>query len=331
MRTPATRRWARATAFTFTVATLALAVLPVLAGAASAATRGNDDPESQIVITGSVDVRRGDVIERVLIFDGDVRVDGRVRDWVFAFNGDVTIDGRVSGDVTALNGRVVVTESGSVGGDVVSSDRPVIANRDSVAGDVDRARRRFALGRLGTIGRIVMWIAATVSSFLLGGLLLLVMPRGLEAAARIGRTAVGPAIGLGFAVAIGLPVAGLLLSVTIIGLPLGLATLFALALLFGLAYVTGAYFLGRLILREPRNRLLAFLVGWGILRVVAIVPVLGGLALAAASIYGIGCLTVGVFRARGGGRVLDEGSAPPSAPPSEPTTPTPTEPDPATT
>jgi hypothetical protein len=200
-----------------------------------------------------------------------------------------------------LNGRVVVTESGSVAGDVVSSDRPVIAKRSSVEGDVDRARRRFALGRLGAIGRIVLWIAATVSSFLLGGLLLLVAPRAAEATARAGRTAIGPAIGLGFAVAIGLPVVGILLSVTIVGLPLGLATLFALALVFGLGYVVGCYFLGRLIFKEPRNRLVAFLIGWGILRAVAIVPVLGGLGLVAATIYGLGCLTVALFRARGAG------------------------------
>jgi hypothetical protein len=288
-------RYTRVTGFL-----LALGAVMLMAAPAFAATE-RDDPSDQIVITGSVDVPRGDVVDRVAIIDGDVRIDGRVRDWVFAFNGDITINGRVNGDVTALNGRVVVTESGSVAGDVVSSDRPLIAKRSSVEGDVDRARRRFALGRLGAIGRIVLWIAATVSSFLLGGLLLLMAPRAAEATARVGRTAIGPAIGLGFAVAIGLPVVGVLLSVTIVGLPLGLATLFALALLYGLGYVVSCYFLGRLIFKEPRNRLVAFLIGWGILRAVAIVPILGGLALAAATIYGLGCLTVALFRSRGAG------------------------------
>ena len=48
--------------------------------------------------------------------------------------------------------------------------------------------------------------------------------------------------------------------------------------MYSVGYVAGCYFLGRLILKEPKNRLLAFLVGWGILRVVNIVPVLGGLS-----------------------------------------------------
>jgi Polymer-forming cytoskeletal len=293
------RTSARVAAFLFVVAVVALSVTPAFAASK------DEERNNEIVITGTVDVRSGDAVDRVLIFDGDVRIDGRVRNWVFAFNGDVVVNGRVNGDVTALNGRVVVSESGSVAGDVVSSDRPAIAKRSSVHGNVDRARRRFALGRLGAIGRIVLWIAATVSSFLLGGALLLVSPRGADAVARAGRNAIGPAIGLGFAVAIGVPVVGVLLSVTVIGLPLGLATLFALALMYGLGYVSGCYFVGRLILKEPRNRLLAFLVGWGILRVVAIVPVLGALTMAAATVYGLGCLTVAVFRARRG-RATDE-------------------------
>lgn len=290
---------ARVVAFVFALAMVALSVTPAFAAST------HEDRNSEIVITGTVDVRSGNAVDRVLIFDGDVRVQGVVKDWVFAFNGDVVVDGRVGGDVTALNGRVVVTSTGSVGGDVVSSDPPAISQRSSVHGDVDRARRRFALGRLGAIGRVVLWIAATVSSFLLGGALLLVAPRGADAVARAGRNAIGSAIGLGFAVAIGVPVVGVLLSVSLVGLPLGLATLFALALMYGLGYVSGCYFLGRLILKEPRNRLLAFLVGWGILRVVGIVPVLGGLALAAATVYGLGCLTVAVFRARRG-RAFDE-------------------------
>ncbi|HEY7105572.1 MAG TPA: hypothetical protein VH986_04175 [Acidimicrobiia bacterium] len=301
----------RLVACSFAFAVLTLGVAPPLVGVASAATRGASDPDNQIVITGSVDVPAGTTIDHVLIFNGDVHVKGRVRDWVVALNGDVTVSGRVGGSVTSANGRVVVTDSGSVGGDVISADKPVIARRDSVSGNVDRFRRRFALGRLAAVGRIVLWIAATVSSFLLGGFLLLVAPRAAEGAALAGRRAVGPAIGLGFAVAIGAPIVGVLLAVTIVGLPLGLATLGALGLLYGFGYVSGAFFLGRLIFGEPRNRLVAFLIGWGILRVVAIVPVLGVLALLAATIYGLGCLTVAAFRARRG---VPEAAPTPAAP-----------------
>jgi hypothetical protein len=43
---------------------------------------------------------------------------------------------------------------------------------------------------------------------------------------------------------------------------------------------------------------LAFLVGWGILRVLALVPILGGLVGFAAVVFGLGALAVGIWRAR---------------------------------
>jgi hypothetical protein len=44
--------------------------------------------------------------------------------------------------------------------------------------------------------------------------------------------------------------------------------------------------------------LLAFLVGWGILRVVALVPILGGVAWFAAVVFGLGALAVAIWRTR---------------------------------
>ena len=182
---------------------------------------------------------------------------------------------------------------------MVSGDPPVISQRSSVAGDVDRAVAASA--RRPRCGRAHRAVDRGDGVDLPAGRRSPPRaPRGADAVALAGRTSVGPAIGLGFAIAIGVPVAGVLLSISIVALPLGLATLFALVLMYGVGYVAGGYFLGRLILKEPRNRLLAFLVGWGILRVVGIVPVLGGLVSAAAMVYGLGCITVAVFRARRG-------------------------------
>jgi hypothetical protein len=50
----------------------------------------------------------------------------------------------------------------------------------------------------------------------------------------------------------------------------------------------------------------AFLVGWGILRVVALVPILGGLVWFAAVVFGLGALTVAIWRARSASRAVAE-------------------------
>jgi hypothetical protein len=64
-----------------------------------------------------------------------------------------------------------------------------------------------------------------------------------------------------------------------------------------MGYSATAWIVGRRILREPTAWVLAFLVGWGILRVMALVPILGGLVWFAVVVFGLGALTVAVWRA----------------------------------
>jgi hypothetical protein len=66
-------------------------------------------------------------------------------------------------------------------------------------------------------------------------------------------------------------------------------------------------------------------VGWGILRVVALVPVLGWLVSLAAIVVGLGAIAVAVRRARRHDVVTDETGEPVPTPPAPPPpTPTPT-------
>ena len=54
--------------------------------------------------------------------------------------------------------------------------------------------------------------------------------------------------------------------------------------------------------RPPNNRLLAYLVGWGILSVAGLIPVINVIVLIAATVYGLGMIVVALFRARSGPR-----------------------------
>ena len=87
-----------------------------------------------------------------------------------------------------------------------------------------------------------------------------------------------------------------------LGLPLGAILLLALGFLYTLGYVASAFFLGRLILRPPNNRFLAYLVGWGIVSVAGLIPVFNVIVLIAATVYGLGMIVVALFRARSGPR-----------------------------
>jgi hypothetical protein len=61
---------------------------------------------------------------------------------------------------------------------------------------------------------------------------------------------------------------------------------------YTIAYVIGALALGRVAISEPRSRYVAFLVGWGALRLMALIPFLDGVAWLVATVLGFGTLWV---------------------------------------
>ena len=58
----------------------------------------------------------------------------------------------------------------------------------------------------------------------------------------------------------------------------------------------GAVAFGRMLVKPPTSRFLAFIAGLGILRVVGLGPVLGGIAWTLTSIAGLGALLVAARR-----------------------------------
>ena len=150
----------------------------------------------------------------------------------------VTISGRVNGDVVVFNGRVELRSGANVTGDVVSQSAPVVASGATIGGTSKRLQTNTNWEGFGWVGRLGWWLAVSVSTLVVGLVLVWLVGR-----VRPGSLAGGSSVSR----------------------PLGF---------------------------------LAFLVGWGILRVLALIPVLGGLVWFAAVVFGLGALLVAIWRAR---------------------------------
>jgi hypothetical protein len=274
-----------------------LALLVALVAAAPA--YAGDD---QIVISGDVDVRAGQKLDDVVVVDGEVDVAGRVTGDLIVISGGVRVSGTVEGDLVAISNRAVIAPGGRIGGDLVYVDeRPRVAAGAAVDGETRRLDFDELTEPFGAFAtRIAFWLAFSVSSLVLGLALLWLAPRALDAALWTARTATGPAIGIGLAVFFGIPVLALIAIVTLVGIPLGISLLLALLPLYAIGYTTSGWLLGRAIVKPPAGRVLAFLVGWGILRLIALIPILGGLAWFGATVFGLGALTVALWRSRRG-------------------------------
>src|ERR687898_417904 len=261
-----------------------LFILLMLGLAAPAWAQAAETTEAFVVLSGRADVPEGQTVGDLVVFHGSANVDGTVDGSLTAFDAPVTISGRVNGDVVVFNGRVELGSGANVTGDVVSQQDPVVASGATIGGERRRVQTNVNWDGFGWAGRLAWWLAVSVSTLLIGLALLWLIGRSATRIADTGRTRIGPAIGWGLLAFFGLPV------------------LAALALIYTLGYSATAWIIGRRILRGGTSWVVAFLLGWAILRVLALIPVVGGLSWFAAVVFGLGALTVTIWRARSTGQ-----------------------------
>jgi cytoskeletal protein CcmA (bactofilin family) len=272
---------------------VALLMLLLGAGSASAAT-------DHVVITGGAVVAPGQTAGDMIVIDGPVTIAGHATGDVVVVSGPVRLTGRVDGDLIAVSDRALLGPRARVGGDLRYGDeRPVLAPGARVAGKISNEDWADAANGWGWVSSFAWWLAVSVSTLVVGVLLVWVAESALYAAARAVGERLGATIGWGVAIAIGAPLLAILALVTLVGIPFGIGLLLAAIPVLLVAYATSAWVVGRRVLRDrSQSPWAALLAGWGILRLLALVPVVGGLVGLVATVIGLGALTVALWRAR---------------------------------
>jgi len=268
-----------------------------------------------VAIDGNATVA-GSTTEGVLVVSGDAIVSGSVGGSVVVVDGNARISGTVANDVVAIGGRAIIEDGAVVRGDVRSSKEARVASGAKVRGEIKDIDVTGMFTALGFSLLAFFWLAVTISTAILGAVLLALFGRAFDTAAATARTAPGKSIGWGLLVSVGLPVIAVAGVFSIVGFPIGVGTAGALGVIGALGYLTSALWLGRLMIKAPRNIFGAFFAGWGILRVLALIPGLGVLVWTVASIFGVGALAVAAWRAsRGPADSTTPGSEPVSSEP----------------
>lgn len=270
----------------------ALLALLLAAGTASVA---ND----HVVITGGAVVPAGQTAGDIIVLDGTVTIAGHATGDVVSVSGPVRLTGRVDGDLITVSDRAYIGPSARIGGDLRYGDeRPVLAPGATVSGKVSNEDWADAASGWGWVSALGWWLAVSVSTLIVGTLLVWLAPRALAAAERAVRERLGATVGWGIAIAIGVPLLAILALVTLVGIPFGVALLLAAIPVLLVAYATTAWIVGRRVLRNRSASWTALLAGWGILRVLALIPVAGALVGLAATVVGLGALAVALWQAR---------------------------------
>jgi cytoskeletal protein CcmA (bactofilin family) len=265
-----------------------------------------------IVVTGQVG-------EDAVLAGGEVRIEpgARVgRDAFVAANeatlqapvvGDVqaaaetlTLGGPVTGSVRAEVGTLRLTDDASIGGSLRyrAGKGSELASGATVTGPVERLSPSRQPGR-GPMMYVIGWIRSLVGLFVLGLLLVLVLP---DFSRRVPVTLIQSpwrSLGWGTAVFVGTPVLAALIflvGVMLGGWWIGLMAMGLYAMGLALCFPVVGLFIGRWLLdrfgKAGTPLVWALLVGLALLLLVGQVPVLGAVIALATILFGLGALVL---------------------------------------
>lgn len=265
------------------------------------------------VAGGRVDLAStGQIAGNLTMCGGDVTIRGAVKGYLQACGGQVLIDGPVHGDVMATAGRIELGPNARIGGKLRYASGDEI-RRDAaalVAGGIERlaipGRKAVAPGsaekapheeRARGPGAGWLW---TLGLMLLAALSVAIAPGPIARVSTTLRGRPGFALLLGFVTLVCVPVAALILLVSILGIPLGLLLVLLYLVLLLLGYVSTGVALGDWALARVKAdaaakawwRAAAAVLGVLVIALLGSVPVAGTLVVLAALLLGLGAIVL---------------------------------------
>jgi cytoskeletal protein CcmA (bactofilin family) len=217
---------------------------------------------------------------------------------------NVKIDGPVAGSVIATVDRIQITDRGSVGGSLkyTSKNEAQIANASSVKGSVERQTPDNGRAPLftGTAALVVEWLKGLIGLLILGILVVFFFPGFSRRAGEALVRSPWLTLAIGALVLIGLPILSILffaVGALIGGWWIGLVVLALFGVALALSIPVAAVGVGGALLRVARRPVpvwLALLIGLVVLLLVALIPILGGLVIFCALLFGMGATTIAV-------------------------------------
>ena len=252
-----------------------------------------------IVAGGDMNIDRGAVIGGSLtVFSGHLLIDGQVGRDLLAMGETVTLSGTLGGSAEIRSGELNVESAAVVKGPVnFQGDKPPeVSSGAQLASPVHFEKLKH--GPDYSSGNYYLWRVIWAAAYILFGLALFkVMPDfSLETVGMAERY--GPALGLGILAGAGVFVAGCIACVTVVGLFIGVSTLFLWMGSLYFAQVIAGAMIGQWIMgrtRESWPLIGRMAIGMVILRFAFAIPHAGGWIKLGAIIWGVGAISLALY------------------------------------
>ncbi|MBC8024221.1 MAG: hypothetical protein H7Y14_13940 [Burkholderiales bacterium] len=252
------------------------------------------------IAAGRVEIAsRGALAKGATIAGGRVVVKGSVEGDLRVAGGHVTLDGPVSGDASVAAGTLELGPNARIEGRLTFRGDQL--DRDpgaQVKGGVVRKDRHSRSWDGGGLGRGVAWAIWTLGLMVLAAIIAGALPGATRRMENELRARPWLASIFGIVALICIPIAAVLVMITIIGIPVGLLALLGYVALLVVGYVTASVVLGGLVLDKLKAgataqtawRVGAAVVAMLVIASLAKIPFVGGLVGLSALVIGVGVI-----------------------------------------
>ncbi len=245
---------------------------------------------------------------RAWLVGGNVDARGTIRRGVKVTAGTVRISAELQGDVEIVAQNIQVLPGARILGKLTywSPQAARIDPAAHIAGAVTHHRPELPerAVKAGIAALLIVKVVLFLGLLVAGIVLFLLLPDFTVHTARTIQTDPWKSLGLGFVLLVATPVAGVLIMVSLVGIPLALALLALYAVSLLVAYLMTVFFLGeagaRIFRRGPEmskgGRVIWFVVALIVFSLFRLIPILGGILLFLALIFGLGAWGMQLYR-----------------------------------
>ena len=234
-------------------------------------------------------------------FTKSLNLDGSLGRDLLTMFGKATINGTIGGSLTAKGENLTINSGASIGGPAkFEGDNPAdVSSSAKLASPLEYKKMEHKSHNNVRGSGYYVWAVIWAAAYVLFGLVLLSLLPGFSREASANVENVGASFGLGVLVFFAVPIAAVIACVTVVGLFVGLTTLF---LWYGSLYfaqvivgaTVGQWIMGRA--ADTWGLVGRMVVGICILRVGMAVPYLGMWLKYAVIIWGVGALSLAIYR-----------------------------------
>jgi hypothetical protein len=275
---------------------------------APAQALAQDTPHDVYVrVNGTVDLASSESVDTLVAVNSPATVAGAVRDTLVIVNQDATISGEVGRDAVVWNGSLRLAPTARIGGNVVLVNSALSQADGAVIGGQVTQRSGAEIGaelnRATALFSFVTWLGMTLLFVVVA--LVWAAVGGSQLSRSAGLLGARPGLAALAAIIfwILVPIVAVLAFATVIGIPIGLALLVVVVpLLWGLGYVTTGTRLGfffadlRHTAPDLAHPYLAAVLGVVVFQLIGLIPVVGGLVVVLAGLFGAGAIVVQAWR-----------------------------------